>query len=619
MNQTRTTGRFSLLRSPPRGFAWPGVVGVVVAVAVCAGGALWLANRGGASAAMGHSATLDLATAATVGFDVTTTASGELEARNQIEIRNRLETQTTIQDIVREGVTVKSGDLLVQLNAEEIERQVEENQLTVESAKAELSSAENAYSIQLSENESALRKAILDVDIAQLDLRKWQEGDVVSKRQANDLALDKSRRELDRLKDKYEQAVRLETKGFLSKDELKRDELAYLEAVAALQTAELAKRTYEDFELPKDQKTRESAVDDAKAELDRTRSQNDNQITTREAERVNKRQQLALRQSRLDRLVEQVKAARIIAPNDGLVVHASSLDRGNRWGGGDEGPLQIGKQVFPNQLMIVLPDTSEMVASVRVQESIAGKVKPGQSSTVKIDALGGKSLRGTVQSVGVIAENGGWRDPNLREYTIKILLELPDGIKDIRPSMRCEAEITLDRVDNALVVPVQAVFSEGLVRYVHVAGKGATFSRKPVRVGRRSDRFAEIAVGVTEGDRVLVRKPTPAEVLDTPWAKAELTAVGLDLSSDGKVIPMGGAGPGGDRRPSGPAGATRVKQPAIPASESTPRVAPTAKGEQEPSTKPAHEADAAKPSGTEPTKATPAREAKEPAAKDPVP
>jgi multidrug efflux pump subunit AcrA (membrane-fusion protein) len=159
----------------------------------------------------------------------------------------------------------------------------------------------------------------------------------------------------------------------------------------------------------------------------------------------------------------------------------------------------------------------------------------GQQATVKVDAIGGRALRGEVESVGILAEQGGWRDPNLREYTVKIKLIMEDGVA-IRPSMRCEAEIQMDRIESALAVPVQAVFTEGLVRYVHVPS-GSKFTRRPVKIGRRSDRFAEILGGVHESERVLVRKPEAREVLGAPWVRDELVAVGLDLTEDGKVIP----------------------------------------------------------------------------------
>jgi multidrug efflux pump subunit AcrA (membrane-fusion protein) len=502
--------------------------------------------------------TLDTAAATVMGFDITATALGELEARRQIEIRNQLEQSTTIVEIVKEGTIAKAGDVLVRLNADSIQTQIDEEMLRVETSRAELAVAQNAYLIQVNENDSGLRKAQLNIELAELELRQWLEGEVTSKRQTLDLALDRARRELERLSDKFQRSTELEKRGFLSRDELKRDELAFLEAQAALQTAELNRRVYEEFQFPKDQKTKQSTVEEAKAELERTLRKNESQLASRDADRQNFAKQLEIREQKLAKLREQLEAATIRAPSDGLVVHATSLNR-DRWGGSDRGSMEVGRQVTRNELLIVLPDTSEMVASVRVHESLAGRVRPGQPATVKIDAFGGRSLRGEVLSIGVLAESGGWRDPNLREYTVKIRLEDDAVIASLKPSMRCEAEVMLDRVERTLAIPLQGVFADGLVRFAYVPTGNGMFARKPVRLGKRSDRYAEVTAGLSEGERVLVRQPDPAEVLDQPWTKDALAPLGLTINDEGKVspLPRPGGGPGGPGGAGGPGNAGR--------------------------------------------------------------
>lgn len=528
---------------------------------------------------------IDLAVVKVASFDVTTSATGELEARKQIDIRNQLEQPTTIVEIIKEGVQVKAGEVLVRLNSDNIQSQVDEESLRVESARAEVVVAENNYSIQVNQNASDNRKAALEVEIAELDLRKWQEGEVTSKRQTLQLALEKATRELERLKEKYDRSVELEKRGFLARDELKRDEVAYLEAEAALRTARLNITVYDNFEYVKDEKVKKSAVDQARAELSKVAQKADSEIAKADADRKNKREQLRLREQKLDKLKEQLDLSTLRAPSDGLVVYATSVNR-DRWGNNSEGSLDVGRQVTRNQQLIILPDTAEMVASVRVHESMTGRMKPGQPATIKVDALGGRSIPGAVESIGVIAESGGWRDPNLREYTVKVRLETSAAEVQLKPSMRAEAQILLDKVERALTVPIQAVFSEGLVRYVLVPDKNNRFRRVPVRVGRRSDRFAEVTIGVSQGDRVLIREPAAGEVIEQPWEKAELAAVGLVLLPDGRVMPAGGP-PGGGGRPGGgggrPGGAAPGGIPpsgsggpttAAPAPSGTPAAAP---------------------------------------------
>jgi multidrug resistance efflux pump len=494
----------------------------------------------------------DLIPAERQTFEITTTATGELAAARQIELRNQLEQPTTITEIIREGTQVNAGEVLVRLNADNIQQQIDEEMLRVAEARADLTVAENAYQIQLTENESSLRATEVALALAELELRKWREGEVVSRRQSLDLALEKATRERERLKEKYEQSIALQAQGFLSRDELKRDELALLEAEAALQTATLNRSVYEEFEYPRDEKTRLSDVDKAVAELEKVRRQNDSNLASREATLANRRQQLALREARLDKLREQRDLATIRAPSDGLVVYATSLNR-DRWGNANDGTLDIGRTVQRNTPLIILPDVSDMVASVRVHESLLGRIQRGQRATVRIDALGGRSVPGVISDIGVIAESGGFRDPNLREYTVRISLDLGEIRGAVKPSMRAEATIYLDRVVDALAVPVQSIFSDSGVNYVLVPDRDR-FRRVPVRVGRRSDRLAEVLAGLDAGTRVLIREPRANEVLTTPWDSQALAAVGLRMNDNGRAVPLqsGPRGPAGNGTPAQP-------------------------------------------------------------------
>jgi hypothetical protein len=116
-------------------------------------------------------ASLDIVEAVRMRFDITTTALGELRAKNQIELRNELDSESTITEILPEGTFVEKGTVLIRLNSEEIENRIDEETLQLKSAQADAVAAENDYEIQESENDSALRAARLKVEIAELDLQ----------------------------------------------------------------------------------------------------------------------------------------------------------------------------------------------------------------------------------------------------------------------------------------------------------------------------------------------------------------------------------------------------------------------------------------------------------------
>ena len=541
------------------------VMTVVGAVAIIAGGAAAYqvfkpeSSKGEAARA----STADLARAEVISFDIATTATGELEARRSVELRCLLERSSSIIEVVPEGTFVRAGTTLIVLKSDDIRTEIEEETLRTESARADLIAAENGYEIQVSQNQTRLEQAQVKLRLAELTLQQWLEGD--DKQRIQDLQLDLERAQIDltRTEDLFTRKQDLHREGFLSSDELEQERIRLVAARAALSKAQLAQLSYQDYERERMLVQNQSNVDQARAEVDRVQRQNEIELASKDASRINARRQFQIRESRLANLKIQLANCEIKAPTDGLVVYATSIDRGQRWGQSGQSPLQIGRQVSPNESLIVLPDTSEMLAKVRVHESLAGRVRRGQEVDIKIDALPGSTFEGVVESIGVLAEGSDWRDPNRREYTVRATIRAPEGV-ELKPSMRADATITLGRVDGALAVPIQAVFTEGMVRFVYVP-RGSKFVRVPVSIGRRSELYAEVTAGIEAGAPVLIREPSPAEVIAEAWRPEQLKLVGLELTDEGEVQPIGGMpamgmpgggsrGPGGGGPPAGTQG-----------------------------------------------------------------
>jgi len=237
----------------------------------------------------------------------------------------------------------------------------------------------------------------------------------------------------------------------------------------------------------------------------------------------------------------------VVAPTDGLIVYATSMDAGGGMGGrggGDAQPPQVGTELKPNELVMVLPDTSTMMANLKVSEALSGRVKKEQAVTVWSDAMPALPLSGKVVGVSVLAEAGGWRDPNRRDYTVKVVLDV-DPKLGLKPSMRCKAEILLDRVTDALSVPIQSVFRQGPVSYVYVPD-GEGFAQRQVKLGRASELEVEILSGLEPGEQVLLREPKKDEI--TAVIDMEKVAASAPAPGTG-APPEGGGKRGGKGKP----------------------------------------------------------------------
>jgi hypothetical protein len=190
-----------------------------------------------------------------------------------------------------------------------------------------------------------------------------------------------------------------------------------------------------------------------------------------------------------------------------MVIYATSM--GDRRDMGE--PLKIGTRLWRNELVMTIPDTSNMIARAKVNEALSGLVLAGQKATVSCDAYPDDVFDGEVLSVGILAEGGGWRDPNRRDYTVEIKIENPNNVA-LKPSMRCSSEIYVENVESVLFVPIHAIHRDGSTAWAWVQDGGG-YSQKEIVFGRFSEAYAEIVSGLSLGDVVLLREPLPSQML----------------------------------------------------------------------------------------------------------
>jgi HlyD family secretion protein len=486
------------------------IMSALLIMALLVGGAALIWRDGGASDARKQT---DLAFVKRGSFEITIPVTGELVALHQIEVRNQLPIQAVITFIAEEGTLVNAGDALVKFNDEELAAKLQEAIDEVTRADAAVIAAKTDHDVLLSEQESEIAKAELAVYLADLVMRAWTDREHESKLRRLQLAVETAEENFDRVKLRLEASEKLLEAKFISTDEFRNDRIAMIEAASRLEQANIDLDLYQNYEAKQSEAKKKSDLDQAEGELARTRQRFEARVHSARSELESRKQQLVSRKERQRLLEQQVGQCSIAAPSPGLVVYASSMESGMwRWG---EGPPRVGSQVWPNQEIIVLPDTSRMAAEVKVSEALSGMIRVGQSATITADAMPDRTLHGEVVSTSVLASSGGWRDPNRREYTVRIAL---NGINDIglKPAMRCKANIRIERVHDALHVPLQAIFRSGALAYVYTPddanARGVGFAQREATVGRISEIFAEITSGLAEGERVLLRQPQPHEI-----------------------------------------------------------------------------------------------------------
>ena len=89
---------------------------------------------------------------------------------------------------------------------------------------------------------------------------------------------------------------------------------------------------------------------------------------------------------------------------------------------------------------------------------------------------------------------------------IEIGLEATDPDR-MRPGMRFRGSIEVERKDNVLLIPVDAVFASPTGPSARVTRLGRT-SVVPLTVGESDGKSIEVISGLEEGDRILTARQT---------------------------------------------------------------------------------------------------------------
>ena len=208
----------------------------------------------------------------------------------------------------------------------------------------------------------------------------------------------------------------------------------------------------------------------------------------------------------VERAQQSIAALRLHAPADGTVNILENPRSGGPFGGGGV-EFREGDRAWAGASILELPDLSTIHLEARLDESDRGRLKVGQTATVKIEAVPGKDFVAKVDKISVLARvdfSSGW--PPVRNFDLGLVLDERDP--RIRPGMTATARISADRLPNVTLVPAEAIFQKD-GRPVVYRLNGSKFDETSIEIVRRGREQAAVGAGVEPGDKLAIRRPEP--------------------------------------------------------------------------------------------------------------
>jgi len=523
-----------------------GLISALVIIVLLSAGIVWLTVFRGGKAAGQDVPTF---TVKQGPLTISVVESGTIKARDQRIIKNEVEGRTSIISLVSEGTRVKEGELLVELDASSLQDGKIEQEIRVQNTEAAYINAKENLAIVTSQAASDVNQADLTLEFAQQDLRKYEQGQYPKDVNEANKRITLAKEELERSEQTLEWSNRLYEEKYLSETERTADELTVKRRRLEFDIAVADLKLLQDFTYPRQNRQFQSDVQQAVSALDRAKRKADADKRQAEADLKAKEAEYTRQQAKLLKIEDQLKKTTILAPCNGLVVYATSTKSG--LASMLKEPLAEGQQVFERQELIYLPTDASTMAEVSIHETSLAKVRIGQPAIVTVETLPGKKFLGTVAMVAPLPDSAGiFLNPDLKVFKTQINLDTDDPA--LRPGTTCRTEIIVEKYDDAVYVPVQAVtrVAGDTMVYMH---KGESVVPRRVEIGMDNNRMIRIISGLKEGEVVLLDPPLkPSSVNEVPTGEAEPNEVGPKPDNidqqvrdrlDGKTSAPTGAGP----------------------------------------------------------------------------
>lgn len=191
-----------------------------------------------------------------------------------------------------------------------------------------------------------------------------------------------------------------------------------------------------------------------------------------------------------------------------------------------------------DEMTIVTIDPGEMMSvDVSVDETDILSLALGQQVSINVASVGTDTYYGTITAIDTTASTSD----GVTQYGATVTLE---RAKNMLPGMTADIDVTIEGVENALLVPADAVHRTSSTAYVYTSYDEETHNfggMTEVEVGISNGKMTEIKSGLAEGATVFYTEK-----------EQYFTFGGMTFTSSGMPVGMAGMGGMGGNRSNRP-------------------------------------------------------------------
>jgi RND family efflux transporter MFP subunit len=195
---------------------------------------------------------------------------------------------------------------------------------------------------------------------------------------------------------------------------------------------------------------------------------------------------------KLQLVEDRLRKTRVLSPTDGTVLTAPVI----------QGQVVIAAASVNNgTTLMTIANLSRLLIEMHINQVDKAKLSLEKVVQIRTEALKDETMDAHISFIAPIATTKN----SIKGFQVQALIDNPDS--RLSPGMTVTLTIPIAHVEDAISVPVNAVFrSEGNKKVVYVKN-GDTTEKREVKVGVTNIDHAEILTGVKEGEQILLVEP----------------------------------------------------------------------------------------------------------------
>lgn len=421
----------------------------------------------------------------------TINSTGVIEPSQEVKLAFR--GSGKVKDIsVQIGDTVKKGQVLASLEADELQLQLKQAQVNLKLAEANLAKAK----VSADETDIAAARAQLESARAQATAARAAYADLLrgpsdAEKTVAEAQLKRAEAALKHAQEAYnEVADRPDVGALPQSQQLEQATIDYATAKANNQVKLAPPKPNQKAQSLAQIAAADAAVAQAEASLARLLN-------------GPKPEDLAVLETQVDKARIGIESAELALHNTQLI---SPID-------GVVGVINIRTNEVPNPSLpaMIVADPEGFHIKLNVDELDIGHLEPGQTAMVTVDALNNAQLTGVVSRIAPVANTsiGG-----SAIVTYEVIINLDPTDLPLRSGMTASVAIITDKAENVIVIPNQVMHLDETTRtpYVEKLINGVP-TRVDLKLGLRNEQYSEVISGLNENDELAIRRINTSDII----------------------------------------------------------------------------------------------------------